>query len=54
MRRHLAHAVAAFVVPHAPRSEFAVFGGEVGVSSVDPRPTMHFFVGTAKEASKAF
>ena len=39
---------------HAKGDEFAVFGGQVGVSSIDPRPTMHFFVGTAKEASKAF
>ena len=38
---------------HAKGDEFAVFGGVV-VSSIDPRPTMHFFVGTAKEASKAF
>ena len=39
---------------HATGDEFTVFGGHISVSSIDTGPTMHFFVGTAKEASKAF
>jgi hypothetical protein len=39
---------------HAHDDEVAVYGGQITVGFGDPRPTMHFFVGTAKDASRAF
>ena len=38
---------------HAKNDEFTVYYGSSGSSSDDPRPRIYFFIGTAKEASRA-